>query len=232
MQNIIQKTMEDYNRIAKYFSDSRYDTWSELEQFKKYVKDGQNILDWGCGNGRLLFLFKGEKIKYFGIDNSIELLKIARKKFGKEVKEGRAKFYCTAKKAKKFPDGFFDLVFMIASLHHLPDEKTRLELLEKTYREMKEGAMLIITVWNLKSDWATEKIKKDWKIIGENDFLIPWKDEKSRVLVERDYHDFSEGELIDLLKKAGFKIIKLDFYSKSNWTDKKGGRNLIAIVKK
>ena len=65
---IIHKTREDYNLIASKFSGTRFDLWEELKPFKKLVQDGQSILDWGCGNGRLIFLFQDKKIKYFGLD--------------------------------------------------------------------------------------------------------------------------------------------------------------------
>ncbi|MFA5061854.1 MAG: class I SAM-dependent methyltransferase [Patescibacteria group bacterium] len=232
MRDIIQKTREDYNKIAKYFSDTRYDSWFELEQFKKLVKDGQNILDWGCGNGRLIFLLQSKNIKYFGIDQSENLIKIAKTKFSREVKKGRAKFFCTAKKRKSFPPGFFDLVFMVASFHHLPDKTSRLQLLTQAYKEMRKGGKIIITVWNLGSDWAKQKFKKDWQKIGENDFLIPWKNSQGELQCQRYYHHFSKEELRGLLKEAGFKVKKLDYYNKDNWTDEKIGRDLIAIAEK
>lgn len=229
---IIHKTREDYNRIAKYFSDTRRYLWPELEEFKKLVKDGQNILDWGCGNGRLIFLLKGKKVNYFGVDQSAKLLGIGRKKFKKETNEGWVKFYSTAKKEKKFPANFFDLAFMIASFHHLPDKKTRLDLLKKTREEMKAGGKLVITVWNLESDWAKMKTGKEWKKIGKNNFLIPWKNPQGELAAERYYHHFSKSELGGLLKEAGFKIKRLDYGEKTNWSDKKGGRNLAAVAQK
>lgn len=229
---IIHKTREDYNRIAKYFSDTRQRLWTELEWLKKFVKNGQNILDWGCGNGRLIYLLEGRRVNYFGTDQSDELLKIAKKSFVKEIKAGWAKFYSTAKKKKLFPLNFFDLVFMIASFHHLPDKKSRLELLADVYNQLKPGGKLIITVWNLESDWAKKKINNSWEKIGENDFLVPWKNPEGKVLANRYYHHFSKEELAGLLKEAGFKVARLDYDDKTNWSDKKGGRNLIVVATK
>ena len=44
-QAIIHKTRDDYNRIAHHFSGTRSGLWGELLAFKKYIKDGYNILD-------------------------------------------------------------------------------------------------------------------------------------------------------------------------------------------
>lgn len=228
---IIHKTRQDYNRIAKYFNSTRNNV-GELEIFKPFLKNGQNILDWGCGNGRLIFLLKGGKIKYFGTDQSDELLKIGRKKFNKEIKEGWVKFYSTANRKKSFGANFFDLVFMIASFHHLPDKQTRQKLLKDIYKQLKPKGKLIITVWNLESDWAKSKIDTSWKQVGENDFLVPWKNSQGKLMAERYYHHFSKEELSGLLKETGFKIKKIDYSERTNWTDKKGGRNLVAIAVK
>jgi tRNA (uracil-5-)-methyltransferase TRM9 len=227
---IIHKTREDYNRIAQYFSNTREQAWPEFKYFSSLIKDGQNILDWGCGNGRLVLCLKDKKVKYFGIDQSLGLIKIARKKFVDEIKNGRVKFFCTASKSKNFAPNFFDLVFIIASLFHLPSEESRLGLLQKIYKEMKVGGRLVVMVWNLASDWAKVKAKKDWKKIGKSDFLIPWKNPQGELLAERYYHHFTEVELKDLLKKAGFKVKIIKFMKNGTWTDDKGGQNLIAVA--
>jgi SAM-dependent methyltransferase len=150
----------------------------------------------------------------------------------KEVKEGRTNFFSTASRKKKFPENFFDVVFMIASFHHLPDKESRAELLADIYKQLKPKGKLIITVWNLESDWAKSKLKSGWKKMGDNDFLIPWKNPDGELITERYYHHFSKEELNSLLKEAGFKINRIDYSERTNWTDKKGGRNLVAIASK
>lgn len=232
-KSIIRKTREDYNRIASHFSGTRYDVWPELEQFQNLIKDGQKVLDWGCGNGRLFLMLQDKKIKYFGVDQSEELIKIAKKKYSSEIKKGKAKFFLVGDKNKKFVDDFFEVVFMIASFHHLPDEETRLELLKKTYKEMKSDGKLIITVWNLSSSWGKNKKKKgEIEEYAPGDFLVPWKDPEGKILAKRYYHNFSEKELKKLVSSVGFKIKKIGYHDNNNWSDKKTGRNLILIAEK
>ncbi|TAN33475.1 class I SAM-dependent methyltransferase [Patescibacteria group bacterium] len=231
VEDLIQKTRDDYNRIAKYFSATREYVRPEFKYFGKFIKDGQKILDWGCGNGRMVFCLKGKKVKYFGIDQSAGLLKIARKKF--TAKDGSIKFFCTGARAKKFPSEYFDLVFAISSLFHLPDQTSRLKVLNEFYREMKKGAKLVVMVWNLDSDWAKAKAKKSWKKIDKNDFLIPWKTPAGELLAERYYHHFTPAELKKLLTSAGFKVQKMEFVGKNGtWSDYKGGQNLVAAAVK
>lgn len=228
---IIHKTREDYNLIARHFSYTRQDLWEEIRPFIKYIKNGQNVLDWGCGNGRLLSLFSDKQINYFGLDQSDGLLNIAKEKWAKEIKSKKAKFFSTAVRAKNFDKDFFDLAFLIASFHHLPDEITRLDLLKKIYQELKPKGKIVLTVWNFESDWAQNKLKKDWEKMNENDFIIPWKNGKGEMIVKRYYHHFSQPELKSLLKRAGFRNIKMSYDSNVKFTGKTG-RNIVAIASK
>jgi hypothetical protein len=107
-----------------------------------------------------------------------------------------------------------------------------LELLKKVYQELKSEGKLIITMWNLESDWAEEKLKSGYKKIGENDFLVPWKTKEGEVLVERYYHHFTQDELKRLIKDSGFKIEEMYFESKGKRVSEKEGRNLVVIAKK
>ena len=229
---IIRKTREDYNRIAPHFSDTRYDLWPELRPFCRFVKKGINILDWGCGNGRLILALKGKGIHYYGLDQSAELLKIARKKYAPEIKKGWVNFFSTSQRDKKFRPDFFDVAFLIASFHHLPDARSRMALLKNIYRELKPKGKIIITVWNMKSAWAEGKMKKDWKKIGEDDYLVPWKDPRGRKICDRYYHSFSPKELFDLLADAGFKVLDMGYDEPSPWSDRKSGRNITVVAKK
>lgn len=228
--DIVQKTRDDYNKIAKHFAITRRHAWPEFDQFSAFIKNGQRVLDWGCGSGRLMSFLENRGVEYFGTDQSDELLKIARRQYADIVKVGRAHFYSTARREKRFPDAYFDLVFMIASFFHLPDEASRLSLLRTIFRELKSGGRLVILVWNLGSEWAAAK-KKEWKQIGEHDFLIPWKNPAGEVEVERYYHHFTPEELTSLLEQAGFTLERLG-YGSSVWNDSKGGRNLTVVAMK
>ena len=116
--DIIQKTRDDYNKIAKHFSGTRYDTWPELEQFKPFLANGQCILDWGCGNGRLLLLLKDFNVRYFGLDQSTGLVRIANEKHVADVASGKATFIDTSVEDKKFDPNFFDKVWNVADQNH------------------------------------------------------------------------------------------------------------------
>jgi ubiquinone/menaquinone biosynthesis C-methylase UbiE len=229
--DIIKKTRDDYNRIASHFSLTRHEA-RELEQFTPFIYSGQRILDWGCGNGRLVYILQNKHVEYIGTDQSSGLLKQAEELFQKEIIEGWVKFICTENGEVEFPKNYFDLIFMIASFHHLPDEANRLQLLQKVFKEMKTDGKLIITVWNLESDWAKEKLEKGYKKMGENDYLVPWKTKEREVLVEKYYHHFTKEELSGLLSQAGFEVEEMYFESRGNKVGEKERRNLVVIASK
>ncbi|MFA6104981.1 MAG: class I SAM-dependent methyltransferase [Patescibacteria group bacterium] len=229
--DIIQKTRDDYNKIASFFAETRSHP-GELVQFKPFIADGQQILDWGCGNGRLLYMLEKFKINYFGLDQSKGLLNQAEAEHLKLIKNKTAAFFCTAHREKKFPPETFDLIFLIASFHHLPDKKSRLKLLKKLYQECKTGGKMVMTNWNLDSVWAKNKLKIDWEKTGDDDFLIPWKDKSGKVLVKRYYHNFQRDEIKELAVKAGWKVLKLYYSDGPGEANKKTGKNLVLIAEK
>lgn len=229
--DLINLNKKAYNRIAGHFSSTRGQAWPEFKEFTAYLKSGQRVLDWGCGNGRLVNMLVGKKIEYFGVDQSAELLKHARRLHAAELKSGSAHFYNIANKPKKFPENYFDIYFLIASFFHLPNISSRQKLLRQAFLELKPGGLLYISVWNLGSDWANKK-KSGWKQLDKDDYLIPWKDPTGKVLAERFYHHFTKPELTDLITDAGFKITKSYYSSFAGRTDDKGGRNLIVFATK
>ncbi len=117
MHPLIEKTRDDYDAIAPYFAETRQQAGPDLTQFKSFITSGQRILDWGCGNGRLLYLLRDQLgslatsgLDYYGLDQSAQLLKIARQAFRHDIQQGQVHFFCTAQRSKKFPPDFFDLI--------------------------------------------------------------------------------------------------------------------------
>uniref|UniRef100_A0A663M5N2 Uncharacterized protein n=1 Tax=Athene cunicularia TaxID=194338 RepID=A0A663M5N2_ATHCN len=45
-----------YEKIASYFSDTRYKAWPKVQQFISQQEPGSLIADIGCGNGKYLHI--------------------------------------------------------------------------------------------------------------------------------------------------------------------------------
>lgn len=227
--DIVQKTKEDYNKIAGLYAKTRVNE-RELAYFGSFITSGQRILDWGCGNGRLIHLLKDKNVQYVGVDQSEEMIRVARVEFALELGKGWADFKTVPGLPPwPFVDASFDSVFMVASLLHLPDEQSRLAVLKEAYRLLKPKGLLVITTWNLTSQWATaEKVK--WQQLNEHDYLIPWKTPQGESLVERFYHHFEPEELTNLVVQAGFKVQEWSWMDGVLKSDRSGGKNLVVLA--
>jgi tRNA (uracil-5-)-methyltransferase TRM9 len=203
-KSILEKTKENYNLIAKEFSATRKEIWEELKFLFEDLKEREKVLDLGCGNGRWYKIFKEKKVDYFGIDNSEKLIEIAKENFPE------AKFFVGDALNLPFQDDFFDKVYSIALLHHIPSEDFRIRVLKEAKRVLKPGGILILTCWRihrLKEILALLKYTF-LKIIGKSkldfkDIFLPWGKKTFRY-----YHCFLKRELENLVKKVGFEILE------------------------
>lgn len=219
MQKKLLNIVKDgYEEIADDFSETRKKyLWPELLKLADVVKDGDSILDAGCGNGRLIEALKNKRIDYVGIDNGEKLTKLAREKYRFLNYESRIKNYefliGNILELDKLIDKKFDYVFCVAVLHHLPGEDLRLKALYNLKEKLADNGKIILTVWNL---WEQKKFRKLifksalFKFLGKNnadlgDILFKGFESKS----ERYYHAFTFCGLKSLFKKAGLNIIKL-----------------------
>lgn len=219
---LLKKTKEDYNLIAKEFSSKREEIWEETRfLFDDYLIPGEKILDLGCGNGRYFPLFERKNVDYIGIDNSEELIRIAREKYP------QAKFQVANALNLPFPNNYFDKVYSIALLHHIPSDEFRIKSLKEIKRVLKPKGTLILTVWE------THRLKERYlllkytilKLIGKS--KLDWKDifEPWGKKINRYYHCFSKRELEGLVKKSDFKIRESGLIK-----NKKGNRQNIYII--
>ena len=221
-----------YNQIARDFSETRYNVWPEFEYFKGYLHDGQAVLDLGCGNGRLLELLKDYKVDYLGVDFSENLIREAQVKWPASRGEPDKKFkVADLAELGNFKEKF-DLIFCVATLHHIPSDKLRQQVLINMKNCLKPDGKLIMTNWNL---WQTKYLKYIIKYtllkltdpektidgifikdLDLQDVFIPWQKKYQRYI-----HAFTESNIASLLKKTGFEVIK----NVSNT------RNIITIAK-
>jgi ubiquinone/menaquinone biosynthesis C-methylase UbiE len=225
---LLKKTKEDYNLIADEFSRVRTRIWEEMRfLIDDYVMAGEKILDLGCGNGRLYQTLKEKKVDYVGVDPSEKLIEIAKRRFPE------AKFQTADTLRLPYPNNFFDRIYSIAVLHHIPSEGFRLQFLREAKRILKPEGLLILTVWNL---WQKTKIRKLifkftlLKIFGKTkldfkDILMNWQGMEDcyfhcfikrelRKLVEKTTFDFMEnGEILVGSEKKKFpKLPNSNFY--------------------
>lgn len=223
-QYLLDKVKDDYNQIAKEFSSTRQKPWPEIRPlFDDFIKDGDKVLDLGCGNGRYFDFLQEKQIEYFGVDNSKELIDISKQRYsGKN-------FQIADGLCLPFADNFFNKVYCIAVLHHLPSKEQRLKFLSETKRVLKSNGIFILTVWKFRWHKEVALLLKYTilKILGKNkmdfgDIIEPWGKQLGRY-----YHIFSQNDLRKLCREVNFEVMKIGIIS-----NERGNRNNIFLVAK
>lgn len=225
---LLKKTRRDYNRIADIFTTKRERLTPDILYLKKYAQNGDKVLDLGCGYGRLSQIFADKKVDYVGTDNAKKQIEIAKTRFP------NARFLKSDSFLVPFGNNYFDKVFCLSVIHHLPSVTYRLKFLKEIKRLLRPGGKLILTAWSV---WQNLKIKriilkyKIRKILGLSkmdygDILVPFQNENGEVLAERYIHCFYKNELKQLVKKAGFKILETNVLKR----DRSGENKNILIV--
>ncbi len=222
---ILGETESGYDLMADKFSETRKYFWRNLEFIGDYIKEGDAVFDFGCGNGRLLELLSNRKINYFGADISEKLIELAKNKYSKEsIHFSRIN---PSQTSLAFNDDFFNTVYSIAVFHHFPGKEYREKQAKELYRIAKPGGHVIITVWNLWQRRYIKNILKNWidklllrSPLDFNDCHIIFKNNQGEVF-KRYHHAFTRKELARIFTKAGFKkeAVKI-------------GKNIVFIGKK
>jgi len=226
VNKILSETETGYDMMSQKFSQTRKFFWRGLEFIKDYAKTGDKILDYGCGNGRLLELFLDKKINYTGVDSSQKLLNLAKNKYPQES----ANFLKIdpSQPSLPFEDDFFNSTYAIAVFHHFPKEHAE-KMAQELYRVTKKDGYIVITVWNLWQRKYLKNILKNWleKISDKSDLdwkgcHISFKNNQGGVF-RRYHHAFTIRELEKIFEAAGFKTEKCEVID---------GKNIVFVGKK
>lgn len=226
----MNKVSSAYDKIAKKFSETRHSAWGEFNEFSDYLKPNSDVLDLGCGNGRLYSYLRSSGFvnNYLGLDFSKELLKFAKQKFP------LAKFKYADMRDLQIQKKF-DAIFLIASFHHLEKKSERQLLLKKLKNLLKKDGKIFLTNWNLYQKKYQKYLKKaywqSWTFLSsKKDCYIPFKDKDNVVM--RYYYAFDKEELDKLVVQSGFEIIDSFYYQKTmKTTDVSEAHNLCHILK-
>ena len=234
---IIKEVKEQYNTIAADWDKTRVlSSGIKMKQIKR-IKKSDKVLDLGCGNGLVVGDILKQGAKYYGIDISSGLIKIAKKKYAAEVKKKIVEFKVgDATKKLPYKNNYFDHVLSFAVLHHIPGVEKRLAFLQEVKRVLKTGGRADIIVWNLFNDWPRKRFcvdnQKNNPILGleENDFLVGWSATPGKD-VKRYIHSFSDQELKQLAQKVGFAKIKAGYFNREGKRIENGEELVLSLSK-
>lgn len=235
----IKLTIDGYNKIAKHWDGTRRHGWSEVNQYidiniLKFLKfniecnrvsrvgskEFVNILDLGCGNGRLIDFLKEKtywnNINYIGIDPSVELINICNNRYT------NIEFKINDGMSIPLDDNSADILISLAVLHHIPKEYQD-KWLSEIYRVIKKdkNSKAILTVWIQDEKSYTEN-KTVHNKISKNEMMMGFAQYENI----RYVYLFTEDELINLLIKNKFKVLEKHIDKRPNSEHK----NLILIL--
>ena len=199
----VAKTIAVYDQIAADYARKidLYLPSPELEKFISLLPKEAKILDAGCGPGRDCDYFIQHGLRVVGVDLSEKLLDLACQRVPK------ATFQKQDLRTFHFPRESFNGIWANASLHHL-DRKDVRDVLKTFFTILKRQGILYILV------------KKG---TGEEDVV-----ESISSGLPRHYIYYSETEVKDMIKMAGFTIV--DFYAYREDRRRSGGSDLVWIA--
>jgi len=229
-EKLTAQNRDAYDSIAGLFSSTRDYLWDDLKPLREYTKDGDRVLDLGCGNGRLYQLFDGLSIDYTGLDQSEKLIEQAKEKFSES---NTRSFLVGEMTTLEFEDDSFDVIYCIASFHHLMDTQQQQKALSSMNRILRPGGMIIMTNWNRYNDWVQNKInQKKYTVVDDEHVVVPWRNGPGDILAERHYYSFTLIGLETLFSDAGLALLDQYFVKKGNKVDISLGENIVSIVQK
>lgn len=204
---IKKSVMKVFSDIAFEFDVTRIKPWSEVYFLSRF---GGLIVDLGCGSGRHSVALVNEGCEVISADISPIMVKISLSKVkGKSSYSLINGVVCDAN-FLPFKNSSINSVLMLATIHHIPMFKTRVDVLNEIHRVLKKFGILILSAWALHQTRFIKLIPKMIlnRILGSvkefGDIYIPWKS-RSGVYM-RFHHLFSRSEFIKLCKSSKLSL--------------------------
>jgi len=174
-----------YAGFADDFARTRRGWPLGFERILPHLRSAANVLDIGCGNGRLLtFLTEhGWHGRYLGIDSSAGLLAAAEHNL--ELKPAEASFLTADLLNSGWAEvlaGFApDVITCLAVLHHIPGAAHRERLVAECAELLDPGGTLVLSVWQFLSSSRLRSRILPWSTVGlqnedvdPEDYLLSW----------------------------------------------------------
>jgi len=223
-----------YLETAKYYDGGNFRNFSEdILMYKSFIKDDFQILDVGCGTGRVALELINQKVKIVGIDLSKSMLYIFRAKLSKQNQELQHKVEILELDMTNFElDSKFDLIlFPFRVFQALTSNEQRVNCLTKMKKHLKETGKMIINCFDpdhkmlesfdkinkLDYEYYDEKLKANIKrsTIGEeND--VKNKIIRSKYIFEAKFSDGSKTITEEQLLRGYLEKNEMDDLFKEN----------------
>lgn len=192
------------------------------------VKDGEQVLDIGCGTGLLSLKFlQAARCTVSGIDLSDEMLRIWKEKIEKLGLRDRVSIKQDNAEKMDFNDSSFNIIASTVTLHHVIDKQP---VINKIYGLLKPGGRFVLGDLDVDTsgdpadikrlrhimDYLKEELSLALRDGGINAFVRMYDNGKKHILNDGEYCvNFKMWS--GLCKKAGFKKISVKPVKTFKW---------------
>jgi len=207
-----------YDQFGGEFAATRRSHPPGYDRILPYLRTATNVLDLGCGSGRLLAYLAGRgwSGRYVGLDSSAPLLaEAAAIPLGASGIQPRFIFADLSEEgwlAAAQMEGPFDAVVSLATLHHIPGAANRAAFIRRCASLLPAGRPLILTTWQF---MASERLRRrlvPWERAGikadeleSGDYLVGWGEGLAGA---RYCALIDEAALIDMAAGVGLDIVE------------------------
>lgn len=198
-----------YNTISTSFDNSRVRIWNNVKHFLNDKKDGETLLDCGCGNGKNMIYAKTLGYLCEGCDISENLLYICNQK-GLDV------FYqdvLNLKTNKKY-----NKILSIAVIHHLETFDEQISAIRNLCDCLCENGKLLISLWSMEKSFNELNVyKSDCRNFDLGANYVDWKLNKDNI-IRRYYYIHDYNSVNELAKSIEMPYIKYKItWEEQNW---------------
>ncbi len=222
VKQLLELNRAFYAEFAGDFSETRSSERMNVAPIMPYLAPDANLLDVGCGNGRLAERLdrEGFRLSYLGVDLTPALIEVAQARLpGLQHVAARFRVADIAVPGWAAPlqtDGPFDLVLALAVLHHLPGFDLRQRVVAEFVSLLRPGGKIILSNWQFTRRARLRNKLVPWSVLGidENqvepgDALLDWKRGGTGY---RYVHLLTEKEVSDLAAAASLTVVS-QFYA-------------------
>jgi SAM-dependent methyltransferase len=175
-----------YAAFASDFDRTRRGWPRGFDLILSYLPPGTNVLDLGCGNGRLLafLVARGWHGSYLGLDNDPRLLSLAQ-----EIAHRASAVEAAFVQADLLDPAWRTTlvgrhptrIVCLAVLHHIPGRRNRRNFVAGCSALLPPGGLVILSTWQFLSaerlrsrilPWATAGLSS--KDVEPGDYLVAW----------------------------------------------------------
>lgn len=215
---------DTYRKFVRYYDSYVKGFGEDLELYRSFCKESDNILEVGCGTGRILEYLLNTGYKVTGVDISEEMVELAREKLSFFLKSGALKLRKRSLADKPLPEQFNKALVTFYTFNYVLEKPEA--FLENIYLSMTDSGSIIMDLFyprtrinpNLENTWTFHALLHENKMIEYKDKrrLIGDTEERIQVFIEngeetkiKTYRKYySKNTVRRMLENTGFGDIR------------------------